>query len=198
VLRGFDATDILGFGGTLEPLRLDPTAQALATFVPSFPAFPPETSWMRTPQTDLPALVLNEKPGTGRVAFLAADLDRRYARENLPDHANLLANLVRWAVRDEIPLRVEGPGFIDCHLYRQPGRAVLHLVNLTSAGTWRAPVEELIPIGPLRVSVRLPADVHGRTLRLRVSGASVPLTTDAGWHRFTLPSVLDHELAVIE
>ena len=197
-LRGFDETDIVGFGGSLEALRLDSSVRALATFVPSFPAFPPETSWMREPQTDIPALVVNERPGAGRVAFLAADLDRRYARDNFPDHADLLANLVRWAARDEIPLRVEGAGFIDCHLYRQPGRVLLHLVNLTSAGTWRAPVDELIPVGPLRVSVKLPEGVGGRALRLLVSGEKAPLATDGGWHRFTVTSVLDHELAVIE
>jgi len=34
-------------------------------------------------------------------------------------------------------LSVEGPGPIDCHLYQQPGRLILHLVNLTGAGAAR-------------------------------------------------------------
>ena len=63
-------------------------------------------------------------PAPAGVAYLAADLDRRYARDNLPDHGNLLANLVRWAARDDLSLMVEGPGLIDCHFYRQPGRAI--------------------------------------------------------------------------
>ncbi len=58
----------------------------------------------------------------------------------------------------------------DCHLYAQPGRVILHLVNLTSAGTWRQPVREFIPIGPLRVRLKLPEGVRGRHLRLLVSG----------------------------
>ena len=32
----------------------------------------------------------------------------RYAREHLPDHSRLLANVVRWAVQDDIPLSVDG------------------------------------------------------------------------------------------
>src|SRR5262249_12440461 len=125
-------------------------------------------------------------------------LDRRYARDNLPDHGTLLANLARWAARDQIPLTVEGPGLIDCHLYHQPGRVVLHLVNLTSAGTWRAPVEELIPVGPLRALVRLPDDVRGRTARRLVGGDTKPISIMRGWGIVEVPSVLDHEVIVLE
>jgi hypothetical protein len=198
VLAGFEETDILEFGGTLEALALDASAVVPATFVPSFPATPPEDDWMRTPRTDIPGVILNERPGRGRVAFLPADLDRRFSRDNLPDHGRLLANLVRWTARDDLPLVLEGPGTIDCHLYRQEGRAILHLVNLTSAGAWRAPVDELIPVGPLRARVQLPSGVAGRNLRLLVSGASLPIVTEAGWGSFEVPSVLDHEVVVIE
>jgi hypothetical protein len=197
-LRGFDETDILPFGGDLEALTLDSGAQVLATLVPSFPAFPPELSWMREPKTDIPGLIVNEKSGAGRVAFLPADLDRRYARENLPDFATLLANLVRWTARDEIPLAIDGPGLIDAQLYRQSGRTILHLINLTNAGTWRAPVEELIPVGPIRIRVKLPDGAAGRSLRLLVSNAAVPVRTEGGWAQFELKSILDHEVAVID
>ena len=198
VLRGFEETDLLPFGGVLEPLTVSAGAEVPLTFVPAFPIYPPETAWMREPRTDIPGLILNEAAGRGRVAFLPADLDRRFARDNLPDHGDLLANLVRWAARDDIPLAVEGRGLIDCHLYRQPGRLLLHLVNLTSAGTWRQPVHELIPIGPLQLRVKLPADVRGKHVRLTVSD-SRPSGAAArdGWCRFELRSILDHELVII-
>ena len=51
----------------------------------------------------------------------------------------LLANLVRWTAGASVPLSVQGPGMIDCHLYQQERRLILHLVNLTSAATWRGP-----------------------------------------------------------
>lgn len=197
VLRGFEETDILPFGGALEPLQVDTNAQVLMTFVPAFPIYPPETAWMREPKTDVPGLILNSSTGGGRVAFLPADLDRRFARDNLPDHGNLLANLARWAAKDEIPLIIEGAGLIDCHLYRQPGRLILHLVNLTSASTWRQPVHELIPIGPLQVRVKLPADVHGKRLRFHASGKAVTAGSTAGWKRFEVKSIMDHEVVVI-
>jgi hypothetical protein len=74
---------------------------------------------------------------------------------------------------------------------------ILHLVNLTSAGTWRQPVDELIPIGPLHVRVKLPADVNGKRARLLVAGKAVAVGAVAGWSRFEVKSILDHEVSVI-
>ncbi len=192
VLAGFDETDLLPFGGVLEPLRTSAGGVVPLTFVPEFPIYPPETAWMRQPKTDIPGLVLK-----GRVAYLPADIDRRFFRDNLPDHGNLLANLVRWAAGGNLPLAVEGPGLIDCHLYRQEGRLILHLVNLTSAATWRAPIDALIPVGPLKVRVRLPRDLSPTAARFLVSTAKPLLTLAAGWATFEVPSVLDHEVVVI-
>jgi len=197
VLRGFEATDILPFGGVLEPLRVDARAEVLATFVPAFPIYPPETAWMREPKTNIPGLILNTTPAGARVAFLPADLDRRFGRDNLPDHGDLLANLIRWAAKDDIPLVVEGPGLIDCHLYHQPGRLILHLVNLTSAGAWRQPVHELIPVGPLEVRVQRSADVRGKRVRLLVTGKADAARTLANWSHLHVRSVLDHEVVVL-
>jgi hypothetical protein len=197
VLRGFEDTDILPFGGRLGALRVDPKAQVLMTFVPSFPVYPPETAWMREPRTDIPGLIVSTADGGGRVAFLPADLDRRFGRDNLPDHGNLLANLARWAAKDDIPLSVEGHGLLDCHLYRQSDRFILHLVNLTSAGTWRTPVDELIPIGPLSVKLKLPPGISPRKPRLLVSNESVHLALRDQWASFEIKSVLDHEMVVL-
>jgi hypothetical protein len=196
-LKGFDETDILAFGGRLELLRVDSGATVLATFIPAFPISPPESVWMREPRTEIPGLIVNEPHGGGRVAFLPADLDRRFSRDNLPDHGNLLANLVHWTARDNFPLQVEGAGLVDCHLYQQQNKLVLHLVNLTNAGTWRAPVDELIPVGPLSVRVKLPDGIHGNRLRLLVSNRSPKTTVRNGWTHFELATVLDHEVVVI-
>lgn len=197
VLGGFDETDVLPFGGRLEVVQAEPAALVPLTFVPPFPIYPPETAWMRQPTTDVPALVLNERPAGGRVAYLPADLDRCFARDNLPDHADLLANLVRWAAGGRIPLDVQGAGLVDCHLYAQPGRLILHLVNLTNPGAWRQPLHELIPIGPLRVAVQLGEGVSGESAQLLVAGGTAACAVEDGWARFDVPSVLDHEVVVV-
>ena len=192
VLKGFEETDLVAFGGVLAPMRVDAGVEVPLTFVPEFPAFPPETSWMRQPRTEIPGLALH-----GRVAFLAADLDRRYARDGMIDHADLLANLVRWAAGDSIPLRVEGHGRLDCQLYSQGDRLLLHLVNLTSAGTGRAPIDDNIPVGPWDIRIRAPHGFRGATARLLVSAAEVPARVENGWIHFNVPVIRDHEFAVV-
>jgi hypothetical protein len=195
VLEGFDKTDILPYGGTLSALRVDEGAMVPLTFIPPFPTYPPETAWMRQAKTNIPGLVLSQR-GKSRIAYMPADLDRRYYQEHLPDHATLLANIVRWAASDEIPLSVEGPGLIDCHLYTQEGKTILHLVNLTSAATWRAPLDELIPVGPVKVRVRVNGQAD-RNARLLVSKATRTVSMTAGMAVFEMPSILDHEVVVL-
>lgn len=197
VLRGFEETDLLPFGGVLEPLAIAPGAQVLMTYVPPFPMYPPEKSWMRQPKTDIPGLLIQNRRQGGRTVFLPADLDRRYGRDNLPDHVNLLANLVRWAVGDNLPVVIEGPGLIDCHLYHQPGRVIVHLLNLTNPGAWRQPVDELIPVGPVSVRVKLPEEVGGKEVRSLVTGKTARAAVSKGWSRFEVSSILMHEVLVL-
>ena len=185
VLRGFDGTDVIAFGGSLQPVLPAQGTVVPLTLVPAFPTYPPETAWMREPKTDTPGLVLSER-GTSRVAYMPADVDRRYAREHLPDHARLLGNVVRWAAGGEPPLSVEGTGLIDCHVYEQPVRRIVHLVNLTSEATWQAPLDELIRVGPFTVTLRLPDDLRRAPVRLLVSGRTPRVTLREGAAAFEI------------
>jgi len=108
-----------------------------------------------------------------------------------------LANLVRWAAKDNLPITVEGAGLVDCHLYEQADRMVLHIVNLTSAATWRQPLDELIAIGPLHVKIRSSKNIHGSNLRLLVSNEKISGEVKNGWCHFVLKSVMDHEVVVV-
>jgi hypothetical protein len=198
-LEGFDEADILPFGGRVEVVRADEDALVPLTLVPDSPQSPPENVWMRVPWTTIPGLVLPRVTGRGRVAYLPADLDRCFARDRIPDHARLIANLVLWASRRPMPLAVEGPGLLDVHLYRQGKRLVLHVVNLTNPAAFRPYATELHPVGPLRVRVAKPPDLGmpGGARRL-VAGGEIPLAGEGGWLELRLESVVDHEVVVVE
>jgi len=197
ILKGFEETDLISYGGNLGTVIADSSSEVLMTFVPSFPIYPPETAWMREPKTDIPGLILNTKTLGGRVAYMPADLDRQFGRYNLPDHGDLIANLVRWVAKENIPINLECAGLIDCNIFNQKDRMVLHLVNLTSAGTWRQPVDEYIPVGPVKVKLKLSKDIRGKALTLLVSGQKVTPTVLNGWVSFTVNSITDHEVVII-
>jgi hypothetical protein len=198
VLKGFEETDIIPFGGALEVVKAVGNAQTPLTLVPPFPVYPPEFSYMKEPSTPIPGLVVNEVKGKGRVAYLPADIDRCFARDMLPDFANLLANVVRWATNDNIPLEVAGAGFIDCHLYRQENTFILHLVNLTNSGTWRAPLYEYISVGPLTVRLQMPEGLKAKGVRLLVKERELSYNQTGRWVSFEINSITDHEVVIIE
>ncbi len=197
IFKGFDKTDILPFGGLLDPINVEPEAKVLMTFIPGCPVLPPEDAWMRITRTNIPGLIIKASANRGRVVFMPADIDRQYARDNYADHGNLLANIVRWVSNDDIPLVVDGAGMLDCNLYHQPGRMILHIANLISAGTWRAPIDEYIPVGPIHVKMRLTDDIGGRNMKLLVSGQKITARSKNSWCEFTIGSVLNHEVVVI-
>ena len=197
ILKGFELTDILPYGGVLAPHNVDSGAQVLMTFIPAFPTHPPETAWMREPVTDIPGLIIHTLSNGSRIAFMPADIDSQFARFNLPDHGNLLANIIQWASKDDFPITVIGPGLIDCHIYKQPGRLIVHLVNLTSAATWRQPVDEYIPVGPITVKVKLPEGLNGEFPNLMVTGQRIVANVSNGWSNFQISSILNHELVVL-
>jgi hypothetical protein len=198
ILAGFEDTDTIPFGGRLEVVQAAPGSQALITLVPPFPIYPPETSWMRHPSSDVPALVLNEDSG-GRVAYLAADLDRCFGRSRLPDHARLLANLLRWTAGNAIPIDIDGPGFLHCQLYQQRDRLILHVVNLTGHEMGHAPADQAFPMGPLTVTIREPGwNASATTARLLVMGRPAETRRGDGGVEFTIDRIDDHEVIVLE
>jgi hypothetical protein len=192
-LRGFAEADILAFGGTLEPLDLALPGNAVLSFVPALPLSPPEDVWMRQPTTDIPGLVCSGH-GAARVAYLPADIDRRFARDQLPDHGDLLAALARWCLHGDVPIGLDAPGLIDCRPWRtRSGEVVVHLLNLNNANTWRTPVDELVPTGPLRLRVR----AQGLTqARLLVGEGRLSVRRRGDWCEVEIPRILDHEVVV--
>src|SRR5207302_8284357 len=62
VLAGFEGTALLPGAESRLPIRLREGGRPALTVVPSYPAFPPELVYPRTPRTDEPAAVFRQ-PG---------------------------------------------------------------------------------------------------------------------------------------
>ncbi|MGG1676662.1 alpha-amylase family protein [Neobacillus sp. NRS-1170] len=197
VLSGFENTDILPFGGNVHRVHANEQMKTIATYIPSYPIYPPEFSWMREPQTDIPVMFAGEHASGGRIFYFAGDVDRCYGRTHLPDLGDLLANAVKWAADDNLPFRVEGPGYLDCKLYRQNGRLIFHLINLSGCNQNPGYLEEYLPVGPITISLKVDEFVPTYA-RMKVSGVEVKPEIKNSLITIRIDKLHDHELIVLE
>ncbi len=197
LLAGLDETTIIPGARHLMLTAPLPGTTVVLTYFPPFPVYPPEIVWSPVTATDIPTVCVN-RFGSGRVAYFAADLDRHYYRDGIPDHWRVLANAVSWAAGARMPVEVLGPGLLDVNAYRQPGRYVIHLVNLSHPRAWKGPLDELTPLPEQQVILRVPEAQRLRRARLLVNGQAVPVETRAEGAAVTVPVILDHEVVVVE
>ncbi len=193
VLAGLEEPTPCPSAATLPVVSVDDDVKVLATYIPDFPIYPPETSWMRQPYSDLPAITVRETANGGKFVWFVADLDRCYARDEQFEHAKLIANAARWMLGDRSLLSLEGThGFVTATLYSQDSRQIIHLNNriLTSRVPGRQ--NELLPIGPVTVRLRKePGAGNSAEVSLRVSGRKVAAKSEGNELVIEVGDVLD-------
>jgi hypothetical protein len=198
ILKGFEDTGIIALYGQYYEVRSD-KLETVANFIPPFPVYPPEFAYMDDDKrtSHIPVILAGETPYGGRVVYFAADIDRRYGDAAIPDQGDLLVNAVRWAAKGKAPFKVEGPGRLDCRLYRQEKTHIMHLVNLSGLDQWPDPVEEYYPVGPNKVSIYI-GDRKITKAWLKVSGGAADFRVHDGWVNLTLDKIVNHEMIVLE
>lgn len=198
LFAGLEGTETLPFGGFLPEVGVDKDVTVLATFIPDFPIFPPETAWMRHPRTDLPAITVRDGQAGSKLVWFVADVDRCYARDGAFEHAQLIGNAVRWCLDGRSAVELRGAqGLVTPSLFEQENRQILHLNNRLITAKVPGRQNELVAVGP--VTVRLPARERAATpeVELRVSGEPVIVRADGDWVSFDVGTVLDHEVVVV-
>ena len=196
IFSEFDRTDILPFGGSFDIVASTGALKPISSYIPPFPIFPPEFSWIRKEQPEVGTIFAGTLSNGARVVYFAADIDRCYGRSALPDHRILLANAVNWASGNSHPIKVQGPGYINCKAYLQENRFVIRSINL-SGGNDSGYFEENFPIGPVKILVKKQGfDV--KKARLAVSDTAVPFTIEDDCIAITISKIEDHELLIIE
>jgi hypothetical protein len=114
------------------------------------------------------------------------------------DHGRLLRNAIEWALNEERPVTVSGPGVLDVTLWRQANSVTVHLVNLTNAMFMKGPIRELLPVPEQRVRLRLPEGRRARRVRLLNAGIEPRVEQEAGAIALTVPPFLDHEVVAVD
>jgi len=167
------------------------------TLIPPYPDLPMEHVFPRVPKTDIREVYLREL-GSSRIVYFPWDIDRTFWEVMCVDHGRLLRNAIEWAINEERPVTVTGPGVLDVTIWRQKESMTVHLVNLTNPMMMKGPFRELIPVGAQRVQVRLPEGKRARRVRLLVSGRTPRAEEAQGRLSLTVPSILAHEVVAID
>ena len=120
-------------------------------------------------------------------------VDERFWK--LPKNAQEITDGVRWAARDDVPVRVNGPAYLVSNLVEQPGkrRMMLHLVNYNAKKTGS--------LEPVEVICRLPSGQAAKEVRIYspdVDGSrAIEMKSTASQVSFAVP-VKTYTVAVIQ
>ncbi len=167
------------------------------TLIPSYPDLPMEEVFPRVSKTNIPGVFLNDL-GRGRIVYFPWDIDRTYWEVLCVDHGRLLRNAVVWALNEDRPVTVTGPGVLDVTVWRQKGSLTVHLVNLTNPMMMKGPFRELMPVGEQRVRITLPEGKKAARVQFLVSGGEPHVEERARRLEIRVPSVLLHEVIAID
>lgn len=172
---------------------------SLLTMTPPYIWYPPELAFSPEGDSGLPLLVLTEGvAGEGRRVYWTGDVDALVLGSNSPDHIRMLRQSVEWARGADAKVQVTGPGIVEVHPYRQSDALQIHLVNFTNPDAWRAPIQELIPVGAQKIRIRVPLDhTVSPEASCLVSERLLPVKVIDGWAELELPELVDHEIVVL-
>jgi Hypothetical glycosyl hydrolase 6/Beta-galactosidase trimerisation domain len=194
ILDGFTGTNWIP--GAQNRIPLQPVGDPLLTVVPGFVQYPPELAYPPVSHTDEPAVVLRES-GASRLAWFPGDIERTYWLTGHDDLLRLMHNTLRWLTREECVVHIAGDGFLEFFAWETvPGYAV-HLLNYTNPNAHHGWVNSVCPLGPQKVSMRLPAGVRVTKIELLRAGNTVPFRIEDQTLRFTVPRIGDYEAAAI-
>ena len=194
ILDGFTNTNWLP--GAEYRLPIAPVDSPVLTVVPGSVAYPPELSYPLQPRTDEPAVVLREK-GKSRLAWFPGDIERTMWRSGHTDLSRLLQNSIRWVAGGGAPVAIEGDGVIEAFAWETEAGFAVHILNYTNPNMHRGWIRAFYPIGPQKVTMKLPAGLRVTRVELLKAEADVAFRVAGGAIEFTIPKVLDYEVAAI-
>lgn len=187
-------TQLLPFGGSVQKTASNGTLSAPAAYIPAFPIYPPEFSWIRE-ESDEALIYAGELQSGSRVVYLAGDFDRRYATTHLPDYQRILESAVSWCAGLSLPVRVSAQAHINVQIYEKADCYILQLVNLAGSDVPVGCLHEKLPIS--HITITLPLNLAGKKAYSRVDQKEYLITQKGEYGQLLLPVLEEQELLVI-
>jgi hypothetical protein len=194
ILNGFAGTHWIP--GAENRVPIAPVEGAVLTVVPGFVAYPPELSYPGHQRTSEPAVVVRTA-GNSRLIYFPGDIERTMWRSGHTDLARLLQNSIRWVAGGDPPVTVEGDGVIETFAWETQAGFAVHILNYTNPAMHRGWLRNFYPIGAQRVRMKLPPGRRVTRVELLRAEANIPFRATAGSTEFTVPRIVDYEVAAL-
>jgi hypothetical protein len=192
---GFEDTEWIAVPEWSIPLAS--IASPVMTMIKPYPVYPPEAVYMREGPTNSPSVVLQER-GKSRLAYLSGDMDASYWRLDNADLGLQLKNVIRWALRDDNPIIVEGEGLMEiCAWQTEPGFAI-HMLNYNGPNAFRGRMRTPVTLGPQTLRLELPHEVKIKNASLLRAEMPLKFRQHKRAIEFIVSSVKAYEVAVLE
>jgi hypothetical protein len=140
--------------------------------------------------SDYPAVLFSRR-GKGRVLYVASPLFESFDLFHIDAHKELARALVELAGGAQVV--TNAPGSLAVELREQPGRLLVHLLNVTS--DMKRPMGCIIPLRDIELSLRA---TRFRSARCLMSGKRPALRAAKGRLSFTLPEIGAYEVVVLD
>jgi hypothetical protein len=194
IVDGF--TDTNWLPGAEFRIPIKPVAGPILTVVPGYVAYPPELSYPPEPRTNEPAVVVGER-GRSRLVYFPGDIERTMWRSGHTDLNRLLQNSIRWVTRGEAPVSITGDGAIEAFAWETQAGYAVHVLNYTNPAMHRGWIRDFYPIGEQKVRIQLPPGRKVSRIDLLRADQNASFTTSGGFVEFTIPKVVDYEIAAL-
>jgi hypothetical protein len=194
ILTGFSGTNWIP--GAENRIPIAPVENPILTVTPGFVAYPPELSYPLQPRTAEPAVVVRQQ-GKSRLVYFPGDIERTMWKSGHTDLARLLQNAIRWVAGANPPVSIEGEGVVESFAWETQAGFAVHILNYTNPAMHRGWIRNFYPIGAQKVRMSLPAGRRVTRIELLRAETTVPFTRNAGGVEFTIPKVVDYEVAAL-
>jgi hypothetical protein len=118
-------------------------------------------------------------------------------RSGHTDLARLLQNSIRWVAGGDQAVTIEGEGVIEAFAWETQAGFAVHLLNYTNPAMHRGWIRDFYAIGAQKVRFALPPGRHISRVELLRAQRNVPFTRTERGIEFTVPRVLDYEVAAL-
>jgi hypothetical protein len=169
---------------------------SILTVVPGYVAYPPELSYPEPSRTTEPAVVVREK-GRSRLVYFPGDVERTMWKSGHTDLSRLLRNSIRWVAGSTAPVTIQGDGVIDAFAWETSAGFAVHVLNYTNPAMHRGWLRAFYSIGAQQVRLTLPSNRKVTRVELLRAEKDIPFEVAGAAVSFTIPSVLDYEVAAI-